>query len=91
MTSDVFQLLESKIGMSRAFQNAMTLAYWSKNELSRAPRSFEADLIKFSGKVLASRMASFRGQEIFPMMSGDAPRHSNEISSKKSAIFFLRF
>ena len=77
--------------MSRAFRNGKTLAYWSKNEISRAPRTFESDLIKFSGKVGASRMASFRGQEIFPMMSGDAPRHTNEISSKKSAIFFLRF
>ena len=74
--------------MSRAFQNGMTLAYWSKNELSRAPRRFESDLIKFSGKVWASRTASFRGQEIFPMMSGDAPRHTRVVSSKKNAIFF---
>ena len=51
MTSEVFQLQESKIGMSRAFQIGMTLAYWSKNELPRAPRRFESDFIKFSGKV----------------------------------------
>ena len=68
--------LESKICMSRAFQNGMTLGYWSKNELFRAPRRFESNLIKFSGKVWASWTASFRGQEIFPMMSGDAPRHT---------------
>ena len=74
--------------MSRAFRNGKTLAYWSKNVLSRAPRSFESDLIKFSGKVWASRTASFRGQEIFPMMSGDAPRHTKLVSSKKNAIFF---
>ena len=77
--------------MSRAFQNGMTLAYWSKNELSRAPRSFESDLIKFSGKVWASRTASFRGQEIFPMMSGDAPRHTKVVSSKKMQFFFWDF
>ena len=77
--------------MSRAFRNGKTLAYWSKNELSRAPRSFESDLIKFSGKVWASRTASFRGQEIFPMMSGDAPRYTIEVSSQKNAIFFWDF
>ena len=51
--------------------------------------SQKSDLINFSGKVWASRTASFRGQEIFPMMSGDAPRHIKEVSSKKNAIFFF--
>ena len=36
-------------------------------------------------------MASFRGQEIFPMMSGDVPRHTRKVLRKKSEIFFLRF
>ena len=52
------------------------------NEPSRAPKSFESDLIKFSGKVWASRTATFRGQE-------DAPRHTKEVTSKKG--HFLRF
>ena len=69
--------------MSRAFQNGMTLAYWMKIEVSRDPRSFDSDLSKFSEKIRTSRMASFRGQEIFPMMSGDAPRCINEVSRKK--------
>ena len=75
--------------MSSAFQNGMTLAYWSKNELSRAPRRFDSDLIKFSGKVWASRMASLRGQDIFPMMSGDVPRHTKEVSSKFFVVAIL--
>ena len=91
MASEVNQLRQSFIRTPRAFRNGMTLAYWIKIEVSRASRSFESDLTRFSEKVEASRTASFRGQEIFPMMSGDAPRHTNEISSKKSAIFFLRF
>ena len=36
-------------------------------------------------------MASFRGQKIFPMMSGDVPRYTKEVSRKKSAIFFSGF
>ena len=36
-------------------------------------------------------MASFRGQEIFPMMSGDVPRYTKEVSRKKSANFFQDF
>ena len=34
-------------------------------------------------KSVSPRMASFRGQEIFPMVSGDAPRCTNEVSRKK--------
>ena len=34
-------------------------------------------------------MASFRGQEIFPMMSGDVPRHTRKVLRKKSEIFFF--
>ena len=37
--------------MSRAFQNGMTLTYWIKIEVSRAPRSFDSDLSQFSEKV----------------------------------------
>ena len=83
MTSEVFQPWESKICMSRAFQNGMTLAYWWKNEVSRAPRSFDPNFSKFCEKVWASRMASFRGQEIFPMVSGDVPRYTKEVLRKK--------
>ena len=36
-------------------------------------------------------MASFRGQKTFPMMSGDVPRYTKEVSRKKSAKCFLRF
>ena len=73
-----------KMGVSRGFQNGMTLAFWIKIEVSRTSRSFDSDLSKFSAKVCTSRMASFRGQEIFPMMSGDAPRCINEVSRKKT-------
>ena len=69
----------------------MKFAYWSRNEISRSPRSFDSDLIKFSGKDWASRTASLRGQEIFPIMSGDTHRHTKEVSSKKSANFFWDF
>ncbi len=55
----------------------MTLAYWIKIEVSRASRSLESDLTRFSEKVEASRTASFRGQEIFPMESGDVPRYTH--------------
>ena len=75
MTSQVFKLQESQICVSRDFQNGMALAYWPKNENSRDPRSFDSYLVKFSGKVWGSGMASFRGQEIFPMMSGVVPRY----------------
>ena len=34
-------------------------------------------------------MASFRGQEIFPMMSRDVPRHTRKVLRKKSEIFFF--
>ena len=53
----------------------MTLAYWIKIEVSRASRSFESDSTRFSENVEASRMASFRGQEIFPIMSGVVLRY----------------
>ena len=33
-------------------------------------------------------MASFRGQEIYPMVSGDCSRYSKEVLRKKTAIFF---
>ena len=36
-------------------------------------------------------MASFRGQGSFPMVSGDVPRCTKEVSRKKTAIIFLRF
>ena len=44
---------------------------------------------RLSEKVEASRLASFRGQEIFPMVSGDVPKYTKEDFRKKSAIFFL--
>ena len=69
--------------MSRAFQNGMTLVYWMKIEASRAPGSFDSDLSKKFEKVWASNMASFRGQEIFPMVLGDGPRYTKEVLRKK--------
>ena len=57
----------------------MTLAYQIKIEVSRPSKSFESDLTKFSEKVLASRTASYRGQEIFTMVSGDVPRYTKEV------------
>ena len=33
-------------------------------------------------------MASFRGQEIFPMMSGDVPRHTRKVLRKKKGNIF---
>ena len=77
--------------MSRAFQNSMTLTYWIKIEVSRAPWSFDSDLSQFSENVWASNLASFRGQEIFPMVSGDGPRYTKEVLGKKSALFFSGF
>ena len=91
LTSEVQKHLFFEICMSRAFRNGMTLAFWMKIEVSRALWSFDSDLSKFSEKVSTSRMASFRGQEIFPMVSGDAPRCTKEVSRKKTAIFFSRF
>ena len=67
----------------------MTLAYWIKIEVLRATRTFESDLTRFSEKVEASRRASFRGQEIFPMVSGDVPRYTKEVLRNKSKYFFL--
>ena len=61
----------------------MTLAYQIKIEVLRPSRSFELDLTKFSEKVLASRTASIRGQEIFPMVSGYVPRYTKEGFEKK--------
>ena len=79
MASEVNPILQSFIRTPRGFRNGMTLAYWIKIEVSRASRSFHSDLTKFSEKVSASRMASFRGQEIFPMVSGDVPRYTKEV------------
>ena len=87
MASEVNQLRQSFIRTPRAFRNGMTLAYWIKIEVSRASRSFESDLTRFSEKVEASRTASFRGQEIFPMVSGDVPRYTKEVLRKKSKFF----
>ena len=39
MTSEVNQHLFSKMCMSRAFQNGMTLAYWMKIEASMPPEA----------------------------------------------------
>ena len=89
MASEVNQLRQSFIRTPRAFRNGMTLAYWIKIEVSRASRSFESDLTRFSEKVEASRTASFRGQEIFPMVSGDVPRYTKEVLRKKSKFIFL--
>ena len=88
MASEVNQIVQSFIRTPRGFQNGMTLAYWIKIEVSRASRSLESDLTRFSEKVEASRTASFRGQEIFPMVSGDVPRYTKKDLRKKSAIFF---
>ena len=79
MASEVNQIAQSFIKTSRGFRNGMTLAYWIKIEVSRASRSFESDLTRFSEKVEASRTASFRGQEIFPIMSEDVPRYTKEV------------
>ena len=89
MASEVNQIVQSFIRTPRGFQNGMTLAYWIKIEVSRASRSFKSDLTRFSEKVEASRTASSRGQEIFPMVSGDVPMYTKEDLRKKSAIFFL--
>ena len=89
MASEVNQIVQSFIRTSRGFRNGMTLAYWIKIEVSRASRSSKSDLSRLSEKVEASRMASFRGQEIFPMVSGDVPKYTKEDFRKKSAIFFL--
>ena len=35
-------------------------------------------------------MASFRGQEIFLMVSGDGPRYTKEVLGEISALFFSR-
>ena len=79
MASEVNQIVQSVIRTPRGFRNGMTLAYWIKIEVSRASRSFLSDLTKFSEKVSASRMASFRGQEIFPKVSGDVPSYTKEV------------
>ena len=54
MTSEVNQHLLSKMFMSRAFRNGMTLAYWMEIEVSRTPLSFDSDLSKFIERVWAS-------------------------------------
>ena len=79
MASEVNEIVQSFMRTPIGFRNGMTLAYWIKIEVSRASRSFESDLTRFSEKVEASRMASFRGQEIFPMVSGDVHRYSKEV------------
>ena len=89
MASEVNQLRQCFIRTPRAFRNGMALAYWIKIEVSRGSRSFESNLTRFSEKVEASRTASFRGQEIFPMALGDVPRYTKEVLRKKSNIFFL--
>ena len=91
MASEVNQLRQSFIRTPRAFRNGMTLAYWIKIEVSRASRSFESDLTRFSEKVEASRTASFRGQEIFLMVSGDVPRYTKEVLRGKKSNFFFDF
>ena len=58
-----------------------------KIEVSRAPRNFDSDLIKFGGKVWTSRTASFRGQENFPMMSGYVPMYTKRGFKKKKFNF----
>ena len=79
MTSEVNLILQSFIRTPRGFRNGMTIAHWIKIEVFRASRSFESDLTRFSEKVEASRTASFRGLEIFPMVSGDVPRYTKEV------------
>ena len=79
MASEVNQIVQSFTRTPRGFQNGMTLAFWIKIEVSRASRSFESDLTRFSEKVEASRMAFLRGQEFFPMVSGDVPRYTKEV------------
>ncbi len=69
----------------------MTLVNWLKIEASRAPGSFDSDLSKNFEKVWASNMASFRGQEIFPMVLGDGPRYTKEVLRKKMTFFFRDF
>ena len=88
MALEVNQIVQSFIRTPRGFQNGMTLAYWFKIEVSRASRSLESDFTRFSEKVEASRTASFRGQEIFPMVSGDVPRYTKEVLRKKVQLFF---
>ena len=87
MASEVNQIVQSFIRTPRGFQNGMTLAYLIKIEVSRASRSFESDLTRFSEKVEASRMATFGGQEIFSMVSGVVPRNTKEVLRKK--VFFF--
>ena len=79
MALEVNQIVQSFIRTPRGFQNGTTLAYWFKIEVSGASRSLESDFTRFSEKVEASRTASFRGQEIFPMVSGDVPRYTKEV------------
>ena len=79
MALEVNEIVQSFMRTPRGFRNGMTLAYWIKIEVSRAFRSFKSDLTRFSEKVEASRTASFRGQETFPMVSGDAPRYTKEV------------
>ena len=88
MALKVNQIVQSFIRTPRGFRNGMTLAYWIKIEVSRASRSLESDLTRFSEKVEAFRRVTFRGQEIFPMLSGDVARYTKENLRKKSAIFF---
>lgn len=89
LTSEVQKHLFFEICMPRAFRNGMTLAFWMKIEVSRALWSFDSDLSKFSEKVSTSRMASFRGHEIFPMVSGDVPRYTKEVLRKKKSFIFF--
>ena len=48
------------------------------DKVSRASRCFESDLSRFSEKVEASRTASFRDQEIFPIVSPGILRRFRE-------------
>ena len=88
MASEFNQLRQSFIRTPRAFKYGMTLAYCIKIEVSSTTRSFESDLTRFSEKVEASRTASFRGQEISPMVSGDVPRYTKEVLRRKGNFFF---
>ena len=88
MASEVNQIMLSFIRTPRGFKNGMTLAYWIKIEVSRASRSLESDLTRFSEKIEASRTASFRGQEIFPMVPGDEGGILRRFREKNPQFFF---
>ena len=87
MASEVNQIVQSFIRTPRGFQKGMTLAYWIKIEVSRASGGFESDFSRLSERVEASRTASFRGQELFPMVSGDVSRYTKE-DLRKNLPFF---